>query len=241
MKTSFKIVLMIIFTGSLTISSAHAFFPIPVPLIGTDIANNAADLVENLNAIGEQVEQVEATIQKTIEEVKSGSFGFDAIKSYTETLKKIDVSRLIPKTQAPSKLAENINDPDKASAAVEEVYLSSFSEEGNHMEQAKKNRQKQIELLQMNVSAMYAHALATRVNLAQERELPETTLESENTREIIQGNRAMAEKIVKRLNDIVFMESQINEYKATQIMTKITLDSQTAAERQASSTQGDNQ
>ena len=93
----------------------------------------------------------------------------------------------------------------------------------------------------MNVSAMYAHALATRVNLAQERELPETTLESENTREIIQGNRAMAEKIVKRLNDIVFMESQINEYKATQIMTKITLDSQMAAERQASSTQGDNQ
>lgn len=226
--------------GVLSISPAHAFFPIPVPLIGNDIANNVADLGENLNAIGEQVEQVEATLQKTREEIKSGNFGFDAIKNYTETLKKIDLNRLVPSTIAPKEVAENINDGDKAAQAVEKVYLNTYSDAGNHMEQARQNRQKQIELLQMNVSSMYAHALATRVNMAKERDLPETTLDSKNTREILQGNRAMAEKIVKRLNDILFMEAQITEYKATQILTKITLDSETAAERNLT-TQGENQ
>lgn len=226
--------------GSLSVSPAKAFFPIPVPIIGVDIANNAADLVEDLNALGEQAEQIQATLQKTIEEAKSGSFGFEAIKTYKETLKKIDVSRLIPSIKAPSGVAENINDVDKASAAIGDLYLNTYSESGNHMEQAKKNRQKQIELLQMNVAAMYAHALATRVNLAKERALPDTTLDSKNTREILQGNRAMAEKIVKRWNDILFMESQMAEYRSTQVLTSITLDSQKTAARNNTTSQGDN-
>lgn len=241
MKNSCNIIILSLIIGSLSAFPARAFFPIPVPLIGNDIANNAADLGENLNAIGEQAEQIEATIQKTIEEVKSGSFGFDAIKSYAETIKKIDLPRLIPEIKSPKGVAENVNDADKASAAIGDLYLNTYSEEGNHMEQAKENRQKQTELLQMNVSAMYAHALATRVNLAKEREMPETTLDSENTREIIQGNRAMAEKIVKRWNDILFMESQIAEYKATQILTSITLDSEKTAARNNTASQGDNQ
>ena len=241
MKNSCNIIILSLIIGSLSAFSAQAFFPIPVPLIGNDIANNAADLGENLNAIGEQAEQIEATIQKTVEEVKSGSFGFEAIKSYTETLKKIDFPRLIPETKSPKDVAKNINDADKASAAIGNLYLNTYSEDGNHMEQAKKNQQKQTELLQMNVSAMYAHALATRVNLAKEREMPETTLDSKNTREIIQGNRAMAEKIVKRWNDILFMESQIAEYKSTQILTSITLDSQKTEARKGNASEGDNQ
>lgn len=240
MKNSCKIIILSLIIGSLSAFPVRAFFPIPVPLIGSDIANNAADLVENLNAIGEQAEQIEATIQKTVEEVKSGSFGFEAIKNYSETLKKIDLPRLIPATQSPKDVAKNINDADKASAAIGNLYLNTFSEEGNHMEQAKANRQKQMELLQMNVSAMYAHALATRVNLAKEREMPETTLDSKNTREIIQGNRAMAEKIVKRWNDILFMEAQIAEYKSTQILTSITLDSEKTSTRNKNASQGDN-
>ena len=219
--------------GTISSFEAEAFFPIPAPIIGTDVANNSADLVENLNALGEQAEQLQATYEKTVEEIKSGNFGFDAIKKYKENLEKINLSRLVPQTQAAKGVGENINDPDKAAEAVENVYLNTFSEEGNHMEQAKKNRQKQIELLQMNVSSMYAHALATRVNLAKEREMPETTLDSENTREILQSNRAMSEQILKRFNDILFMEAQIAEYKATQILGVITLDSETAAERQA--------
>ncbi len=239
MKTPLKII-AIIFVGSLFASAANAFFPFPVPLFGVDLGNNAADIGENLNAIGEKAEQAQATIQKTVEEVKSGSFGFNAIKSYTETLQKINLSRAIPKIQLPSGLSKNVNDGDQTSAAVENVYLNTYSEEGNHMEQAKKNRQKQTELLQMNVAAMYAHALATRVNLAKQRDLPETTLDSKDTREILQSNRAMSEQILKRWNDILFMEAQIVEYEATQMLTKITLDSETAAERKEASSQGEN-
>ena len=241
MKNSCKIIACSIFIGSLSAFPVQAFFPIPIPLIGTDVANNAADLVENLNAAGEEVEQEIATLQKTIEQAKSGDFGSEAIKSFTETLKKIEVPRLVPATKAPAGVAENINDVDKASEAIGNLYVNTFSEEGNHMEQAKKNRQKQTELLQMNVSAMYAHALATRVNLAKERDLPETTLDSKNTREILEGNRAMAEKIVKRWNDILFMESQIAEYESTQILTSITLNSEETAEKNNSSSQGDKQ
>ncbi len=240
MKNSCYIMILSLIIGSLSAFPAQAFFPFPVPLIGNDIANNAADLGENINAIGEQAEQVQATIQKTVEEVKSGSFGFDAIKSYTETLKKIEFSRLIPSIKLPSGVAANVNDADKASETIGNLYINTYSKVGNHMEQAKKNRQKQTELLQMNISSMYAHALATRVNLAKERDLPETTLDSKNTREILQGNRAMAEKIVKRWSDILFMEAQIAEYKSTQVLTSVTLDSEKTAARSQTTSQGDN-
>lgn len=239
MKNSAKKIILSMVLGLFPISVVHAFFPFPVPLIGTDIPNNSTDLDENINAIGKQAEQVKATYEKTVEELKSGSFGFDAIKNYKSTLESIDVSRLVPEIKLPAGLSKNINDSDKAAEAVEGTYLNTYSQEGNHMEQAKQNRQKQIELLQMNVAAMYAHALATRVNLAKERDLPEATLESENTREIIQANRAMEEKIVKRWNDILFMEAQIAEYKSTQILTSISLDSQTSAERDVTPTTGD--
>ena len=236
-----KIAIFSLIFGSFYASEGQAFFPIPVPIIGTDVANNSADMVENVNAAGEQAEQVEATIQKTIEELKSGNFGFDAVKSYADTITKINLPRLVPSTQAVSGVAENINDGDKASKAVENVYMNTFSSQGQQMQQAKANQQKNTQLLQMNVAAMYAHALATRVNLAKERDLPDTTLDSKNTREIIQGNRAMADKIVRRWNDILFMESQIAEYRGTQIMTSITLDSEQTTERKAASTsQGGN-
>lgn len=240
MKNSGYIIIFSLIIGSLSAFPTQAFFPIPVPLIGTDVPNNVADLGENANAIGELYEQTEATVQKATEELKSGSFGFNAIKSYVETLKNIEFARKIPSIKLPTGIASNINDADKASENIGNLYLNTYSEVGNHMEQAKQNRQKQTELLQMNISSMYAHALATRVNLAKERDLPETTLDSENTREILQGNRAMAEKIVKRWNDILFMEAQIAEYKSTQVLTSITLDSEKSASRNQTALQGDN-
>lgn len=99
------------------------------------------------------------------------------------------------------------------------------------MEQAKINARKRTELLQMNAAAMYAHALAARVHLAKERELPDVSLENKNTRELIQANRALSEKMVKRWNDILFMESQIAEYRSTQVLTGFVLTAQQAAER----------
>lgn len=220
-----------ILSGLISVSSARAFFPIPVPLIGNDIANNAADLGENLNAIGELYEQTEATVQKATEEIKSGDFGFGAIKNYVDTVKKISIDKILADVQAPDEIAKDINDTDKTSKTISNMYVNGLSAE-NQMEQVKQNQQKRTELLQMNVASMYAHALATRVHLAKEREMPETTLDSENTREILQGNRAMAEKIVKRWNDILFMEAQNAEYEATKILTNITLDSGATTELQ---------
>ncbi len=226
-----KIFILLLLGGILCSAKAFAFFPIPVPLIGTDVANNTMDLGENLNAIGEQVEQVQTTIEKTREEIKSGSFGFDAIKGYTESLKAMDIKKMVPELKLPKQLAPLINKADAAAAAANALYANTYSEKGNHMEQAKINNRKRTELLQMNVAAMYAHALAARVHLAKERELPEVSLENKNTRELIQANRALSEKMAKRWNDILFMESQITEYRSTQILTGFVLTAQQAAER----------
>ena len=225
MKRALKIAVKSLIIGYFLISECQAFFPIPVPIIGTDMPNGAADLVENMNAIGDLAEETQLVVQKTREELKSGKFGFDAIKGFANTIKKIEVPRIIPAPKAPAGIAENINDTDKTKEAVTNLYANSLSQTGQ-MDQAKKNRQKRIELLQMNVSAMYAHALTTRININKERELPKTTLDSENTREILQANRAMSEKIAKRWNDILLMESQIAGYKATQILTSINKEEQ---------------
>ena len=113
-----KIFILLLLGGILCSAKAFAFFPIPVPLIGTDVANNTMDLGENLNAIGEQVEQVQTTIEKTREEIKSGSFGFDAIKGYTESLKAMDIKKMVPELKLPKQLAPLINKADAAAAAA---------------------------------------------------------------------------------------------------------------------------
>lgn len=230
MLKTIKIFLYSMVTEILIISAAQAFFPIPIPLIGSDLANNVADWGENLNAAGEEIEQTQATIQKTIEQVKSGSFGLDAIKGYANTINSISLDRIVPDIQLPGAFSKDVNNQDKMSEAVTDVYTNTLSPDGNHMAQAQENKRRRTELLQMNVSAMYAHALANRVNLAQEREMPATTLESKNTREILQSNRALSEKIAKRWNEILFMESQQAEYNATKILTGIHLDSERASE-----------
>lgn len=226
-----KIFILLLLGGIFYSIKAFAFFPIPIPLIGTDVANNTMDLGENLNAIGEQAEQIQATINKTVEEVKSGKFGFDAIKGYAESIKAMDIKRMVPEIKLPKELAPLINKADKAAAVANKLYTNAYSEKGNHTEQAKNHARKRTELLQLSVGAMYAHALATRVHLAKERELPDASLENKNTRELIQANRALSEKITKRWNDILFMEAQIAEYRATQVLTGFNLTAKQAADR----------
>lgn len=225
------IFILLLLGGMVSAFRAHAFFPIPIPLIGTDVANNGMDLKENITAIGEQLEQAKATYEKTKEELKSGSFGFDAIKSYAQTMKSFDLKRIVPDLKVPKQLAPYLNKADKAAEAVNKLYVNTFSEKGKHMSQIKEHNRKRTELLQMNVSTMYAHALAARVHLASERDLPDVSLEGKNTRELIQTNRALSEKLAKRWNDILFMEAQISEYKASQILTKYSLSEEEAAER----------
>lgn len=211
--------------------SADAFFPFPVPLFGTDVANNVADLYENTIATADEIEQQQATFRKLSEEASSGTFGYKALAKYNDTLKTIDIERTIPKTKAPKQIADNINDPDATSKNVANLYVNSYSEKGGHTEEAKRNSKKRLELLQANVSAMYAHALATRFHLAKERKMPDTTLETKDTREIIQSIRAMKQKTTKRWNEILFMEAQIAEYQASKLATIVKLSSKEAKEQ----------
>ncbi len=222
------------------VKPADALFPFVVPLVGTDVANNVADLAENMTAVATSLEQQMATFRKMSEELKSGSFGFDAIFKYAATLEAIDLSRVIPEIKMPKQVGEKINDPDATAKNVANVYVNSYSEKGGHMDEAKRNRQKRLELLQANVSSMYAHALATRFHLAEERKMPDTTLKSENTREIVQSIRAMQQKTTKRWNEILFMEAQIAEYEASKLATIITLDSQEAKEQGIAFSEGEN-
>ena len=232
MQKKYYIFILLLLGGMFSGYQAHAFFPIPIPLIGTDVANNGMDLKENITAIGEQLEQVQATYEKTKEELKSGKFGLDAIKNYANTMKTFDLKRVVPELKVPKQFAPLINDVNKYAESANKLYVNALSKKGQHMAQVTEHNRKRTELLQMNVSTMYAHALAARVHLASEREnLPDTTLEGKNTRELLQTNRALSEKIAKRWNDILFMEAQIAEYKATQILTKYSLNPEEAEDR----------
>ncbi len=219
-----KIVLSVSTISFILCAKAYAFFPIPVPLIGADIANNSADMVENVNAVAEKVEEGKQVVQKTIEEAKSGKFGFDAIKNYTNTLSSINLNRMVPELQLPCGVGKNVNNPDKLSQSVKNNYIGTISEDGDQMQDAAINDLKRTELMQENISSLYAHALATRVNLAKEREMPETELKSENTREIIQSNRALSDKMLKRWNDMLFMVAQMDQFKTAKELTSITLE-----------------
>lgn len=225
------IFILLLLGGVVFSSRAHAFFPIPIPLIGADAANNGMDLKENMTALGEALEQAKATYEKTKEELKSGQFGFDAIKSYAQTMKSFDLKRVVPELKVPKQLAPLLNKADEAAATANKYYVNAFSKIGKHTAQVKEHERKRTELLQLNISTMYAHAMAVRVHLASERDLPEVSLEGKNTRELIQTNRALSEKIAKRWNDILFMEAQISEYKASQILTKYSLSEEEAADR----------
>lgn len=209
----------------------YAFFPIPIPIIGVDIPNNAADLVENINVTAEVVEEEAQNLQKTIEKAKSGEFGLLPIEKFKETLAAINIDRLIPKIELPEGLAKNINNIDKASQSVKNTYIAAFTEDGDHMKEAKIHNIKRTELMHLNISALYAHALATRVNLAKERKMPEKELQRDNTRDILQANRAIEDKILKRWNEILFMEAQIAEYRATKKLAGTTLNPYVAEER----------
>lgn len=232
MQKKYYIFILLLLGGMFSGLRAHAFFPIPVPLIGTDVANNGMDLKENLTAIGEQLEQVQATYEKTKEELKSGQFGLDAIKTYANTMKSFDLKRIVPELKVPKEFAPLLNKVDKYAESANKMYVNAFSKVGQHTSQIKEHNRKRIELLQMNVTTMYARGLSTRVHLASEREdLPDTNLEGKNTRELLQTNRALSEKIAKRWNDIMFMEAQIAEYRATQILTKFSLNSEEAEDR----------
>lgn len=232
MQKKYYIFILLLLGGIVSSFRAHAFFPIPIPLIGTDVANNGMDLKENITAIGEQLEQVQATYEKTKEELKSGKFGLDAIKNYANTMKSFDLKRIVPDLKVPKQFAPLLNKVDKYAETANKLYVSALSKEGQHMAQVKEHNRKRTELLQMNVSTMYARALATRVHLSSERkDLPDTNLEGKNTRELLQTNRALSEKIAKRWNEILFMEAQIAEYKATQILTRYSLSPEEAEER----------
>lgn len=219
-----KIILSVSTISLILCAKAYAFFPIPVPLIGADIANNSADMVENVNAVAEKVEEGKQAVQKTIEEAKSGKFGFDAIKSYTKTLNSINLNRMVPEVQLPCGLGKNVNNSDKLAQSVKNNYIGTISEDGDQMRDAKINALRRTEIMQENISSLYAHALATRVNLAKEREMPETELKTENTREIIQSDRAVYDKMLKRWNDMLFMVAQIDEFDSSKELTTITLE-----------------
>ena len=232
MKKPLEIVFLTVMGLLLSCFPVAAFFPIPVPIIGTDTGNNTMDKGENLTAKAEWVEQKLTAAQKKIEGLKSGNLGLDAIGSFDEMKKNIGLDKLPTEIKLPDKISGVINDNDQSSAAINNLYTNTLSENGGHTEQAKANNQKRIELLQLNISTLYAHALATRVHLSNEKEkLPDTTFDSENTRELIQSSRAFSEKIAKRWNDILFMETQIAEYEATKVLTSFSLDAEEAADR----------
>lgn len=231
MKISLKVSILIFSVMIMPSKEVYAFFPIPIPLIGTDIPNNATDLIENINATAEVVEEEAQNVQKTIESAKSGQFGLLPIESFKSTLNSINIDRIVPEIELPEGLAKNINNSEKATQSVKNTYIGTFTEGGDHMQEAKINNLKRTELMHMNIAALYAHALAIRVNLAKEREMPETELKQENTREILQANRAVEDKILKRWNEILFMEAQIAEYKSTKKLAGTVLTPEQAEDR----------
>ena len=71
--------------------------------------------------------------------------------------------------------------------------------------------------------------MATRTNLAKERELPPMEVNSESAREILAATRALTESMARRYNDILFMEAQILEFNSAGEVTDISLNKDISA------------
>ena len=230
MSCHLKIFTMLLCSGLMMSSTANAFFPFPSPLTGKDPANLALDKVENLTAKLEDAEQEIASAQKKIEETKAGAFGpLAQVKGYAEALKGLDIKKAVPKLEMPDFLGSNTNNKDKMAAEVEKNLVIKYDEAGNQNAAIDEQNLKRTEILQNNVSTLYAHALATRTNLAKERELPPMEVNSESAREILAATRALTESMARRYNDILFMEAQILEFNSAGEVTNISLNKETSA------------
>lgn len=230
MSGHFRIFVMLLSGGLVISSAAEAFFPFPSPLTGKDPANLALDKVENLTAKLEDAEQKLATAQKEIEEAKAGAFGpLAQIKGYTEALKGLDIKKAVPKLEMPDFLGKNTNNKDKMAAEAEKNLVVKYDETGNQNAVIDAQNLKRTEILQNNIATLYAHALATRTNLAKERELPPMEVNAESAREVLAATRALTESMARRYNDILFMEAQILEFNTAGEVTDISLSKDMSA------------
>lgn len=213
---------------SLLISTpAEAFFPFPSPMFGKDPANLALDKVENLTAKLEDAEQQLATAQKKIEETKAGAFGLEAVKSYKAVMNSVDIEKVAPKVDMPDFIGKNTNNKDKMANEAEKNLVLKYDQTGNQNAAIDAQNLKRTELLQESIATLYSHALATRTNLAKEREKEPLEVDAENAREILSATRALTESIAKRYNDILFMEAQILEFNTAGEVTNVSLSKET--------------
>lgn len=185
-----------------------------------DAANLALDKLEKTTSAMETIEEGVAEAQKTVESAKSGAFGLDAIAGFDSVLEQIDIPKTLPKLEMPGDIAKNLNNADKTGDAVNKVMVPVYGN-GKDSQVAYEQNRKRTEIQQNNISTLYAHALATRTNLAKERAIKAKKISQKDTRELLQAARGLNHKTAMRINDILFMEAQIVEFEGTQFLTTV--------------------
>lgn len=185
-----------------------------------DAANLALDKLEKGASALETVAEAKAEAEKKIESIKSGSFGIDAAKSFTSTINKIDLPKAAPKLSVPGDIGKNLSNADKTGEAVDKAMVPVYGK-GKDSEVAYQQNRKRVEMQQNNISTLYSHALASRANLAKERDIPAESVSQQDSRELLQASHAFVNKTAKRVNDILFMEAQIAEFESTEFLTTV--------------------
>lgn len=207
---------------------ANIFFPVlTVALLLSfqaralkDAANLALDKLEKGTSEAETLLEAKAEAEKKIEKVKSGDFGIDALDAFNDSMAKINIPREMPDLKIPDQIGENLKNADKTGEAVNGMMVPVYGK-GNDSQVAYMKNRVRTEIQQNNIATLYAHALATRTNLIKERAIPADEVSQENSRELLQAARAFDNKTAMRINDILFMETQIVEFEGTQFLTTV--------------------
>lgn len=186
-----------------------------------DSANLALDKAESMVNDLELIDEVKLEFEKTAESIKAGIMGpFDVLKGMAEGLKNLDPDKMMAAIQAQADLAKDLKNPEKTSENVDKLMIPVYGD-GNDSTIAYLQNRKRTEMQQNNIATLYGHAMATRAHIAIARDKEPKKVSLDNARKLVNANRAVATQIAKRYNDILFMESQITEFEATQILTTI--------------------
>lgn len=186
-----------------------------------DSANLALDKAESMVNDLELIDEIKLEFEKTAESIKAGIMGpFDVLKGMAEGLKNLDPDKMMAAIQAQADLAKDLKNPEKTSDNVGNLMVAVYGD-GNDSTIAYLQNRKRTEMQQNNIATLYGHAMATRAHIAIARDKEPKKVSLDNARKLINANRAVATQIAKRYNDILFMEAQITEFEATQILTTI--------------------
>lgn len=163
---------------------------------------NQKNYIENqlaqLEEAARQASEGAGNVTKKINEIEQNPLGIDE-----ELLNSI-----------PSEIPD-LNNIGKATDQVESAYNAQLGQ-GNDNQVAQEQHDKMQDIQRENVANLYSVAFTTRTLLAKERQQEEPSNDMKDTREIVKLTNSKAAEMVRRLRNVMKLESALAEFRISQ-------------------------